>query len=75
VEDGPHNIEALRAGGHQVIVFDASYNRHLGGPRARDWEEAEAMVLDLAAARGFSLQGQLPGLDDPTHRLRARLPD
>jgi 5'(3')-deoxyribonucleotidase len=75
VEDSPHNIEALRAGGHDVIVFDASYNRELPGPRARDWTEAEAMVLELAAARGFALQGQLPGLTDPSHRLRTRLGD
>jgi 5'(3')-deoxyribonucleotidase len=75
VEDSPHNIEALRDGGHDVIVFDASYNRELPGPRAADWTEVEHMVLDLAAARGFALQGQLPGLDDPTHRLRARLGD
>jgi 5'(3')-deoxyribonucleotidase len=75
VEDSPHNIEALRDGGHDVIVFDASYNRGLPGPRAADWTEVEHMVLDLAAARGFALQGQLPGLDDPTNRLRARLGD
>jgi len=73
VEDSPFNIEALRAGGHEVIVFDAPYNRDAGGPRAETWTEVEAMVLDQAATRGFALQGQLPGLDDPTHRLRSRL--
>jgi 5'(3')-deoxyribonucleotidase len=72
VEDSPANIEALRAGGNHVIVFDAPYNRDVPGPRADTWSEVETMVLELAADRGFVLQGQLPGLDDPTDRLRTR---
>jgi len=45
IDDAPHNVEALRAAGGDVIVFDASYNRDVTGPRARDWAQAEALVL------------------------------
>src|SRR5690606_36173685 len=39
VDDAPHNVEALRATGAPVIVFDQSYNQHLPGPRASTWAE------------------------------------
>ena len=29
IDDGPHIVDALRATGNRVIVFDAPYNRHL----------------------------------------------
>lgn len=73
VDDGPHNVEALRAAGDTVIVFDASYNRHLDGARARDWLELEHLVSELVAARGTPLQGQFPNLDEPARRLSTRL--
>lgn len=44
IDDAPHNVEALRAAGAAVVVFDQPYNRHLAGPRAHDWAEAEALV-------------------------------
>jgi len=49
VEDAPHNIVDLRAAGQTVIVFDQPYNRHLPGPRARNWHEVEEQVKELVA--------------------------
>lgn len=45
IDDGAHNIEALRAAGGDAIVFDMPYNRHLGGPRAHDWDEALELIM------------------------------
>jgi 5'-nucleotidase len=45
VDDAPHNVAALRAGGNDVIVFDQLYNRHLGGPRALSWPDVESYVF------------------------------
>jgi 5'-nucleotidase len=73
IDDGPHNVEALRAHGDQVIVFDQPYNRHLEAPRAHGWDEAETLVSDLAAAAGVPLQGQFPWPDDPSRRLDQRM--
>ena len=39
LDDGPHNVLALREAGDQVLVYDQRYNRHLGGPRVHDWSE------------------------------------
>ncbi|MFZ4519239.1 MAG: 5' nucleotidase, NT5C type [Microthrixaceae bacterium] len=69
VEDAPHNVEALRAGGNVVVVFDQPYNRHLGGPRARDWHEVEAVLAEPLAARIDGFQGQLPGVPSGADRL------
>lgn len=46
IDDGPHNVEGLRAAGNDVIVFDQPYNRHLDGPRASTWAELEPLVID-----------------------------
>jgi 5'-nucleotidase len=71
IDDAPHNVEALRAKGNRVIVFDQPYNRHLDGPRAGDWADLEQQVLDLAAAAG-AVQPQLPGFDAGADRLDRR---
>ena len=71
IDDGPHNVEALRASGNKVIVFDAPYNRHLAGPRADGWLACEQLVLADAAEHGFELQIQLPGLEAGTDRLQS----
>lgn len=71
IDDAPHNVEALRATGNPVIVFDQPYNRHLPGPRARDWAELEEQVLELAAQAG-GIQPQLPGFDAGADRLDRR---
>jgi 5'(3')-deoxyribonucleotidase len=73
VDDSPANLVALRDAGNDVIVYDAPYNREIDGHRARNWAEVEHIVGALAAARGISLQAQLPGLDDGATRLRHRL--
>ena len=72
VEDAPHNIEALRAGGNTVIVFDQPYNRDLDGPRASTWAEVETLVAELVAESGGAFAGQLPGLDAGADRLDRR---
>lgn len=48
VDDSPSKVEALRAAGREVIVFDASYNQDLEGPRAHNWEEAYNLITELA---------------------------
>ena len=69
VDDASHNVLALRDAGNHVIVFDAPYNQDVEGPRAHDWTDVEALVLERAAALGFVLQSPLPGVDDGTSRL------
>lgn len=44
IDDAPHNVEALRGQGYDVIVMDHAYNRHLPGPRTAGWDEVEALV-------------------------------
>jgi len=75
VDDAPHNVAALRAEGNDVIVFDQPYNRSLDGPRARHWNDVEALVLELMVSRGVAVQSPFPGLDDARSRLdRATAP-
>jgi len=45
IDDSPHNIAALRDAGRTAVVFDQRYNRHLDGPRVRNWAEVEPLVL------------------------------
>jgi 5'(3')-deoxyribonucleotidase len=73
VDDASHNVEALRAAGNDVIVFDAPYNRDVDGPRARSWPEVEELVADRITAAGLAIQSPLPGLDDGVDRLRSRV--
>lgn len=71
IDDGPHNIEDLQAAGNEVIIFDAPYNRHLEGRRARTWAEAEEMIEEVMA-RHRAVQRQLPGIDPGVDRLERR---
>ena len=45
IDDAPHNVHALRAGGSDTIVFDQPYNRDLEPPRAMNWAEVERMIM------------------------------
>ncbi len=74
VDDAPHNIEALRAGGNDVIVFDQPYNRDAADPRARNWPDVEQLVMErFTEWRGAAgVQPQLPGLDAGKERLAER---
>ena len=72
VDDGPHNVIALRELGNDVIVFEQPYNRHLDGLRAHSWREVEEIVEGLAATKGEGLQRQLPGFDAGTDRIERR---
>ena len=46
VEDAPKNVERLRASGVDTICFANSTNKHITAPRATDWNEVEAMVME-----------------------------
>ena len=74
VDDAPHNIAALRAGGNDVIVFDQPYNRGAADPRASTWAQVEQMVMErFVDWRGLAgVQPQLPGIDAGTDRLVLR---
>ncbi len=72
IDDAPHNIEQLRAAGNDVITFDQPYNQHVGGPRAMNWLEVEAMVTELAADHLGVFESQLPGIDAGAERLTRR---
>ncbi len=73
IDDAPHNIEALRAEGNEVIVFDQPYNREVAGRRARTWDEAERHVRELLSAHGIAVQEQFSGLDDQAARVHRSL--
>ncbi|MCP3934124.1 MAG: hypothetical protein GY708_01995 [Actinomycetia bacterium] len=68
IDDAPHNVEALRAHGNQVIAFAQPYNTDVAGPRAESWAEVEEMVMD-AAAKATALQQTFPGTDPAIARL------
>jgi 5'(3')-deoxyribonucleotidase len=44
IEDSPANVEALRADGHDTIVFRNSTNLHIAPPHASTWAEVEEQV-------------------------------
>lgn len=73
IDDAPHNVEQLRVAGNDVIVFDHFYNRDYEGPRARDWDEVESIVVELAAAKAGAVEVQLPGMAAGADRLTRRI--
>ncbi len=70
VDDAPHNVEALRATGADVLVFSQSYNLHVAGPRAAGWSDVEEWVLARMAAGGRSVQASMPLDGGARGRLR-----
>lgn len=52
IDDAPHNVEALRANGRDVIIFDAPYNRELPGLRATSWDQVYDLVMTAALKAG-----------------------
>ena len=72
VDDAPHNVEALRAAGNQVIVFDQPYNGDVPGLRARTWADVEDITLARMADGGIPVQQPLPTFADDPDRLRRR---
>ncbi len=46
IDDSPGNVERLREQGCRTIVYANSTNRDLKGPRANNWQEVEALVLE-----------------------------
>lgn len=73
LDDAPHNVEALRATGAEVLIFSQPYNAHLDGPRAAGWWEVEHWVLDRVAASGRMVQPPMPLPAEATDRLRPHL--
>lgn len=65
IDDAPHNVENLRNAGNYVIVFDQPYNRHIDGPRARNWKEAYKLVRDYAQKNGFAFEAVAPIIGGP----------
>ena len=51
IDDSPSNIERLRAAGRTVIAFNASYNQHIGGLRADNWNEVYEIISKLEAEK------------------------
>lgn len=47
IDDAPHVIEALKQTGLNVLIFDAPYNRHIEGDRAKNWEEVFEYVINF----------------------------
>lgn len=47
IDDSMHNILPLQEAGRKTIVYDRSYNRHLTGPRAHNWEEAYQLISTM----------------------------
>lgn len=72
IDDGPHNIEALRAAGRTAIIFDQPYNQDLGGLRASSWNQVEEIVYDLMVQHGTVAAPALPGFDADPERLTRR---
>ncbi len=68
IDDAPHNVAGLREAGNLVITFDQPYNRDLEGLRAKNWTEAEEIIL-AEAAKKQGVQAQLPGIDPGADRL------
>lgn len=50
LDDAPHQVQALRDAGQEVLIFDHQYNRHLPSPRARDWGEVVDHVITAQQA-------------------------
>lgn len=63
IEDSPDNVRKLRAGHHPTIVYTNSTNRGLDGPRADNWSQVEAIVLEHFDRweKGHRDEGELPG--------------
>lgn len=51
VDDAPSNITSIRESGSEVLIFDASYNLDMPGPRASNWNEAYAFIVDYLRLR------------------------
>ena len=45
IDDSPPQVEALQAGGNEVLIFDRAYNRHVPGERVKGWGEVQEKVL------------------------------
>jgi 5'(3')-deoxyribonucleotidase len=45
IDDAPQNISSLRNNGCNTIVFSNSTNKEMAGPRAKNWQEVEALVM------------------------------
>lgn len=53
LDDAPSNITSVREHGGYVAVFDQRYNRHLDGPRVKDWDEVYNFVTKHKKSLGM----------------------
>jgi beta-phosphoglucomutase-like phosphatase (HAD superfamily) len=44
IEDSPTNVESLRARGCYTICFANSTNKHIGDPRAQNWDDVYKLI-------------------------------
>ena len=71
IDDSPDNIAALLGGSRDVIVFTHSANSHLDIPadqRARDWEEAERLIVQRFEVWQRRVAGEGDGGPRPSDR-------
>ena len=63
IEDSPENVRKLRADHHPTIVYSNSTNRGLDEPRADNWGQVEAIVLEHFGRwkEAHKDEGELPG--------------
>ncbi|BBX82233.1 5' nucleotidase, NT5C type [Mycolicibacterium aubagnense] len=45
IDDAAHNVMELREAGHVAVIYDAPYNRHVGGLRVTTMEEFVDLIL------------------------------
>lgn len=53
IDDAPSNVTAVRQKGGYVAVFDQPYNRHLDGPRVKNWTHIYNFVTAHRKALGM----------------------
>jgi 5'-nucleotidase len=73
IDDAPHNVEALRGNGNDVLVFEQPYNHAVADPRVRTWAEVEDATLERMAAAGHAVHPPLPLEGKDADRLRRRV--
>jgi 5'(3')-deoxyribonucleotidase len=58
IEDGPGNVEKLRARGLDTICFGNSTNKHIARPRAEDWDAVYKLVKSWTPSNNAGLQNR-----------------
>ena len=51
-DDAPHNLLAFQQTGRTAVAMDYPYNRHVPGPRVKNWNEFERLAEQLLCKSG-----------------------